>query len=166
MSQEVTINFSDLLGGLEKERVVPSMYRGLIWTGFSYAHELFLKKTYPNSGYMTSFMSGGSSHVAFFNEEALIDCQHSNETFTLISLTACAAWNDDLKITITGHRNSIETKMHTTTLLFGQPQLILLHWKDIDNVTFEPSGGIAHPGTGTSALPYVVVTQLTIGSLD
>jgi hypothetical protein len=86
--------------------------------------------------------------------------------FTLISLTACAAWNDNLELTIRGHRNSIQTNTHTTTLLFGKPGLIVLNWKDIDKVTFKSSGGTAHPGSGESAWLNVIITQLTINSSD
>jgi len=86
--------------------------------------------------------------------------------FTLISFTACAASKDHLHLSITGHQNSIEIDTHTTTLLFGKPQLILLNWKDIDKITFKPSGGTAHPGTGRPAGLHVVITQLTIDPHD
>jgi hypothetical protein len=107
-------------------------------------------------------MSGGSPHIAYFGKEASISVEHSDKTFTLISFTACAAWNDDMQLTITGHRNSIEIDMHTTTLLFGKPQLILLNWKDIDKITFKPFGGILHRGSSGPGL-HVVITQITIG---
>jgi len=120
----------------------------------------------PTSGYVTSFTPGGSPHIAYIAEGASISVENSGETFTLISFTACAAWNDDLQLTIAGHRNSIEINKHTTILLFGKPQLILLNWKDIDKVTFKPSGGTAHPGTGVSSGLQVVITQLTTGPRD
>ena len=134
------------------------------WTGISYAHELYVKESHPKSGYVTAFMPGGSPHIAFFKEEASISAEDSNETFTLVSLTACAAWNDDLQLTITGYRNSTQINTHTTTLLFGKPQLILLQWKDIDKITFKSSGGTMHPGIGaTVTSTQVVITQLKIG---
>ena len=111
-------------------------------------------------------MPGSSPHIAFFLEEASINAEQADKAFTLISVSACAAWNDDLKLTIKGSRNSIETSTHTATLLSGKAQLILLQWKDIDKVTFEPSGGTAHPGTGSTQGLHVVITQVTIGPQD
>jgi len=163
---KVTIKFDDLPSAEKEQKLIATNYRKLKWTGISYAHELLLKKNFPKSGYATSFMPGGSPHIAYFGIEASISVEHSDKTFTLISFTACAAWNDDLQLTITGHRNSIQTNTHTTTLIFGQPQLVLLQWENIDKVTFKPSGGTAHPGTDQSALLNVIITQLTILSLD
>jgi hypothetical protein len=166
MSQEVTIKFDDLPKVVGDWINIPSTYRELKWTGIFYGHESFLKTNCPNSGYVTSFTPGGSPHIAYFGEEASIDVEHSEKMFTLISLTACAAWNDNLELTIRGHRNSIQNNTHTTTLLFGKPGLIVLNWKDIDKVTFKSSGGTAHPGSGESAWLNVIITQLTINSSD
>jgi hypothetical protein len=163
--RKTRITFEDLPSAEEKSKLIPSKYRELKWTGISYGHKLRLEKEHPKSGYVTSFMPGGSPHIAYFKEEASISVEHSDKTFTLISFTACAAWNDHLHLSITGHRNSIEIDTHTTTLLFGKPQLILLNWKDIDKITFKPSGGTAHPGSDRSNL-NVVIAQLTIGPHD
>jgi hypothetical protein len=164
--RQAKITFDDLPSAVEEEKAVPSTYRRLKWTEISYGHELFLKKSYPKSGYATAFIPGGSPHIAFFAKEASISFEHFWKKFTLISLTACAAWTDDLQLTITGYRNSIEINAHTTILLFGKPQLILLQWKNIDKVIFQPFGGITHPGSGDSGATYVAITQLTIGPLD
>jgi hypothetical protein len=139
----------------------------LKWTKFYYGHELYWKKERPNSGYVTAFTNGCGPHIAFFKDEASIAVERPNAIFTFVSVTACAAWNDDLQLTITGHRNSTQINTHTATLLFGQPQLILLQWKNIDTITFKSSGGIKHPGAGSGAGgPQVVITQLTIDLLD
>jgi len=164
--KKASITFDDLPSAEEANKVIPSVYRDLKWTEIYYTHELLLKKQYPKSGYITAFMPGSSPHVAYFCKEASISVEHSHKTFTFVSVTACAAWNDDLQLSITGHRNAIQTNTHRTTLLFGKPQLILLNWKNIDKVTFTSSGGTAHPGSGGSALIHVAITQLTVGSLD
>jgi hypothetical protein len=164
--RQAKITFDDLPSAVEGQKAVPSTYRRLKWTRIDYAHELFLKKNYPNTGYVTTFIPGGSPHIAYLNKEASISVERPDGTFTLISLTACAAWNDDLQLTITGYRNSIQINTHTTTLLFGKAQLILLQWKNIDKVIFKPFGGIAHPGSGGSTKLHVVITQLTIGPVD
>ncbi len=166
MSQEVTIKFDDLPSAIEGEKAVPRTYRGLKWPGIGYAHKSFLKKNYPNSGYVTAFIPEGSPHIAYLDKEASISVERLGETFTLISLSTCAAWNDDLQLIITGYRNSIQINTHTATLLFGKPQRILLQWKNIDKVIFQPFGGIAHPGSGSSTFLHAVITQLTIGALD
>jgi hypothetical protein len=163
---QAKITFDDLPSAAEEVKAVPSTYRGVKWAGIGYAHELFLKKNHPNSGYVTAFLPGGSPHIAYFSKEASISVERSDGTCNLISLTACAGWNDDLQLIITGYRNSIQINTHTTILLFGKPQLILLQWKNIDKVIFQPFGGIAHPGSGSSTFLHAVITQLTIGLLD
>jgi hypothetical protein len=160
------ITFDDLPSTVGVTKTIPSTYRGLKWTELSYAHELFWKNKHPKSGYVTAFTSGCGPHIAFFKDEASIAIERPNETFTFVSVTACAAWNDDLQLTITGHRNSTQINTHTATLLFGQPQLILLQWKNIDTITFKSSGGTAHPETGPGTGSQVVITQLTIDLLN
>ncbi len=158
--RQARITFDDLPSAAENVKAIPNTYRRLKWTGIVYAHELWLKKNHPNSGLATFFMPGGSPHIAYFADEASINVEHPGGTFTLVSLTACAAWNDDLQLTIIGYRNSVHTNTYTATLLFGIPQLILLQWKNIDNVIFKPAGGTLHPGSGGFASTHVVITQL------
>jgi hypothetical protein len=160
------ITFEDLPSAEDGNKVIPTVYRDLKWTGIAYGHELFLKKEHPKSGYMTSFISGGSPQIAFFSKEASVSVEHVHKTFTFVSVTSCAAWNDDMQLTVTGHRNSVQTNTHTTTLLFGKPKLILLNWKNINKVIFTPSGGTAHPESGGSTQLQTVITQLTIDLLD
>ncbi len=136
------------------------------WTDLSYAHKSYLKNKHPDSGYVTDFTTGCGPHIAFFKDKASIAIERPNETFTFISVTACAAWNDNLQLTITGHRNSTQINTHTTTLLFGQPQLILLQWKNIDTINFKSFGGTAHPGNGEGSGSHVMITQLTIDLLN
>jgi len=164
--KKASITFDDLPSAEEANKVIPSAYRDLKWTEIYYTHELLLKKQYPKSGYITAFMPGSSPHVAYFCKEASISVENSDKTFTFVSVTACAALKDDLQLTVTGYRNSIQTNTHTTTLLFGKPQLILLNWKNIDKVTFTPSGGTAHPDNVEWTGLHVVITQLTVGPLD
>ncbi len=144
---------------------MPNKYRGLKWTKISYIHESFAIERYPESGYTTSFTPGGSLHIAFFNEEASISIEPPNETFTLISLSASAAWYDNLKLAITGYRNSIEVHYYSIVLLFGRPQRIALQWKNIDKVIFKPSGGTAHLRGDELSGTYVALTQLVIDDL-
>ncbi|CAF1062554.1 unnamed protein product [Rotaria sp. Silwood1] len=57
-------------------------------------------------------------------------------------------------------------KKHTIILLFGKPQFILLHWKDIDKITFESSGGTAHPDSDNRLGSQVILTQITIDTFE
>jgi surface antigen len=159
----MTITFDDLPSAAEETKWVPNKYNGFNWTKIVYMEKSYAMETYPKSGYVSSFMPGGSSHIAFFNEEAVISSEESNETFTLVSLTACAAWNDNLHLTISGYRNSIQVNTHTSTLIFGKPQVIILLWRNIDKITFQPSGGTLHQANKElESDTHCILTQLTI----
>jgi hypothetical protein len=163
---KVTIMFDDLPNAIEDTKYIPDIYKRLKWNKISYMHELYAIKNRSNSGYVSAFTVGGSPHIAYFSEEGSISVEYLNETFTFISLVACAAWNDDLQLIITGYRNSTQINIRTPILLFGQPQLIVLQWKNIDRVVFTSSGGTPHPGGRDAGGSQVVLTQLTISQLD
>jgi hypothetical protein len=161
-----SITFEGLASAAQNLLVMPNKYKGLKWTKISYIHELYAIKKYPQSGYVTSFLPGGSLHIAYFTEAASISVEPPNETFTLVSFLASAAWNDDLQLNITAYRGLTEVNNHNISLLFGRPQLINLQWKNIDKVAFKASGGTAHPGSGEGAGTHVALTQLTIDDLS
>jgi hypothetical protein len=164
LTREV-ITFEGLSSAINNLLLMPNNYRGLKWTKIYYMHELFAIKKYPKSGYVTSFTPGGSLHIAFFNAEASISIEPPHEAFTLVSLSASAAWNDDLQLAITAYRNSIEIHYHNIVLLFGRPQRISLQWKNIDKVILKSSGGTANSGTGQQAEAHVALTQLIIDNM-
>ena len=158
-----TINFSDLPDAAAKVKAIPTTYQGMRWTGISYMHKDYAEAKYPKSGYLGAFILEGSSHVAYFKEQGSLSVQSANSIFTLVSITACAAWNDGLELTITGHRESRQTDIHTVILLYGKPQMILLQWENIDKVVFKSDGGTPHPESGgTATSTQVVLTQLMI----
>ncbi|CAF3980570.1 unnamed protein product [Rotaria sp. Silwood1] len=157
------ITFHDLPISADQQRSIPNMYRRLEWVNMCYVNELFFKIRHTTSGYTTSFMAGGSRNIAFFEQKASVSVARPNEKFTFFSVAACAAWNDNLQLTITGHRNSIEINTHTEILLFGKPKPILLFWENLDKITLESSGGTAHPMSGGGNWTHVLVAQLTIG---
>jgi hypothetical protein len=163
---KVTIIFDDLPSATEDGKWIPEDYRRLKWNKISYMHLSYGLKAHPTSGYVTAFMPGGSPHIAYFCDEGSISTEHLNQIFTFISLIACAAWNDDVELIITGYRDSTQINTHTLILVFGQPQLILLQWKNIDRIEFRSSGGMPHPGGRDSGGTQVVITPLTIGQPD
>lgn len=160
------ITFDDLPLVNDETKRIPLVYRGLKWNNIRYGSELYLKKRHPKSGYLTCFTVGSSPNIAFFKDDVSIGVVNRNEKINLFSLTACAAWNDDLQLNIVGYRNSMEINRYTTTLLFGKPQFILLHWKEIEKISLKSYGGTAHPDCGGTAATHIILTQLTVGPVD
>jgi hypothetical protein len=132
-------------------------------------NEPYAAKNYSKSGYAAVFQPGSSANIIFSGKKASIGTSRSNETFTLISVHVCAAWNDSLKLAITGHRNSGRVQTHTSTLLFGKPQPILLTWANIDKVIFKSFGGTLHqpaPRRPLAANHHFILIQLTLEPTD
>ncbi|CAF0985793.1 unnamed protein product [Rotaria sp. Silwood1] len=165
MIKKTKVTFNDLPEAITGTKWISNIYNGLHWTYIYYANELYWKKMHPKSGYITSLIPGSSPNIAYFKDSALITVGSPNTKFTFVSVTACAAWKDDLELTITGHRNFIEINTHTTKLLFGKLQFILLYWEDVDKIMFKSSGGTAHPLVSGHAGSDVVLNQVTICSL-
>jgi hypothetical protein len=158
-----TINFGDLPDATAAGRPIPPIYQGMRWTGICYMHKEYAGTKHRNSGYPGAFISNGSSHVAYFRDDVTLSSRSTYDVFTLVSMTACAAWKDGLELIITGHRESRQTDVHTVILLFGKPQTILLQWENIDKVVFKSSGGTPHPDTGgEDSSTQVAITQLVL----
>jgi hypothetical protein len=156
-------NFSDLPTAVDAVKAIPDIYQGIRWSGIAYIHKEYVSAKHPDSGYAGAFIPNGSSHIAWFRNEGSLSAQSADEVFTLVSVTACAAWNDDMQLIITAYRESTETDMHIVTLLFGKPQTTLLQLENIDKVLFEASGGTLHPHSGgTASTAIVILTQLTL----
>ncbi|CAF3210251.1 unnamed protein product [Rotaria sp. Silwood2] len=163
---KMRITFDDLPIGADRSQLIPNIYSGFKWANIGYGNELFWKIKCPKSGYATSFIAGGSRNIAFFKDFGSIGVENPKKTINFVSVTACAAWNDDLHLIITGYRNFIEVNRNTTTLLFGKPELILLHWKDIDKITLKSYGGTAHSTNDRATGSQVVLTQFAISQVD
>jgi hypothetical protein len=133
------ITFADIPNASMEPTVLATIYRNLKWSNINYVHERYTTEKYADSGYVTAFIPGGSSYIAFSNSSASISVENEEEVFGILSLWACAAWNDDLKLIITGHRKSMQIHKQTSTLLRGKPCLIQLCWTDIDMIKFQPS---------------------------
>ncbi|CAM4953960.1 unnamed protein product [Rotaria socialis] len=164
--KEMKITFDDLPLTTDETKRMPIVYRGLKWNNMKYGYELYLSKKHPKSGYINCFTPGSSPNIAFFKDDVSFGVVTRNDSITFYSLTACAAWNDDLQLTITGYRGSVEINRHTVTLLFGKPQFILLNWKDVEKIILKSAGGTAHPDSGGLSATHVILTQLTIGPAD
>jgi hypothetical protein len=157
------ITFGDIPNASMTLAALPTNYKNLKWTGFYSMHEEHAKKDYPDSGWTTVFMPDGSPYIVFSSSSASISVDNENILFGVVSLEACAAANDNLQLTITGYRKSTQVKTHTSTLLFGKPQLIQLHWTDIGMIKFQSSGGSQHPGCRHNG-SHFILNCLTISS--
>jgi hypothetical protein len=158
----MTITFNDLPHVNETSQF-PDIYKGLRWTQFRYINKAYALEKHPKSGYVTACISEASPYIIWSCKESEVCSGRRDETFTLISLTAYAAWNDNLQLTITGYRNSIQVNNCTITLLYGKPQRIVFGWKNVDQVIFEPSGGTPHSASSRSySSSHFVLSQLTI----
>ncbi|CAF1233775.1 unnamed protein product [Adineta steineri] len=151
----VTITFHNLMNSYSKRGACPELYRGLKWSGFEYMYESYARMKHANSGYVYAFQSTDSSCIIFSSSHASISVDPPNEVFSVLALTACAAWIDNLQLTITGHRNSIKIKNHISALRFGKPQEIILGWTDIDMLTFESSREIRPSETPNSGNQFI-----------
>jgi hypothetical protein len=132
-------------------------------------NESYAAKNDSKSGFEAVFQPGCSTYIVFSGQKATIGTSRLHEAFTLISLHSCAAWNDGLKLTITGHRNSERVQTHTATLLFGKPQAIYLRWENIDKVIFESFVRRFYQPAPMYALPsnhHFILTQLTLERVD
>jgi hypothetical protein len=157
-----TLTFNDL-PLVNEPSYFPEVYNDLKWTQFYYSNKSHVIKNRPNSGYVTAFVPDTSPHLVWSYKESTINTQCLGETFSLVSLTTYAAWNDNLQLTIRGYRNFTQVNMCSITLLFGKPQRILLGWTNLDQVLFEPSGGSPHQGSGRyHSSPHFVLNQLII----
>lgn len=154
--KNVTITFDNLTYSSSKRGCFPESYKGLKWAGFEFMHDSYARTKHTNSGYTNAFVSVNNLYIAFSRSGASISVEPPNETFSVLTLTACAAWNDDLQLTITGYRNSIELKTHTSLLLYGKPQEIILGWTDIDKLTFESSGGTPHSANSIAGNQFIL----------
>ncbi|CAF4070998.1 unnamed protein product [Rotaria magnacalcarata] len=154
------ITFNDLPMADEKSNFIPDMYRGLEWNNIYYIQRLHLEKNLLKNVHVPSLTASNSPHVALFSGKASISAENVNGIFTFISLTVYGAWNDNMQLLITGHRNSILVSKYTTVVLWCKPQLILLNWRDIDKVILQPLRGTRHPENGATIGKCNRVSQL------
>lgn len=118
---------------------LPRIYRNLVWDNINCVHKQYLKGKYSSNGYLTAATHTDSAYVAFTNSSASISVKKKGNTFDIISLWMCAAWIENLSVTITGYRKSLQIYGQTVILPCGQPSLIQLCWKEIDMLKFEPA---------------------------
>lgn len=158
----MTSTFDDLPHTAESSPF-PELYMGLKWSQFRYTNKLHALEKHPKSGYVVSGVIPISPYIVWSNKEAEISSVRTGETFSLISLTTYAAWNENLQLTITGYHKSCEMHSCSIGLAFGKPQRIVFGWKNLDQIVFEPFGGSPRSDSGRSVSSlHFVISQLTI----
>lgn len=154
----MTIRFDDLPSAAKQIKVIPSIYRGLRWNQICYTDKSYMTNNYPENGYAACFTNGNGPHLAFFEDEASISVENTNEIFNFISLDVCAIGQEYLQLTIIGQRNSLQINTHRVVLRFGKPQNILLEWNNIDKIIFKSSDAIRN----RQSVPWTDNTQTAI----
>jgi hypothetical protein len=154
------ITFNDIPDASMTYGTFSTNYKRLRWTNFSYMHEQYAKLNYPDKGYATAFTSNGSPYIVWSSSSALISVERDKQVFGVVSLEACAVYNDNVKLTVTGHRNSSRVYTHIPTLLFGKLETFELCWTDIDTIKFESVGGT--PRRELNGGPHFLLASLTV----
>ena len=127
---------------------IPNGYGGLNWNTMSY---LNAPSHSPNSGYNNNRVSG--DYVAF-NLNALT-ATVSNGQFTFNGAWFGAAWNDNLRLTIKGFNNGMETHSHNSTVQYTAPTWIGLNWA-VDELRISSAGGVDHGGDNGSGTHFTM----------
>ena len=125
---------------------VPSGYYGLDWIN----EYIIEPNNRSDSGYITALSSG--RYVGFNgNGEPMsigVGMPTLFQTFHIKSFVACAAWNTDLQLSMTGERLGVIVYNQTVILQVRSATNVVLDWNNIDNIKFETSGGIPMPNHG------------------
>jgi hypothetical protein len=156
----MTITFDDIPDASITIGTIPMSYKKLRWINFSYMHEQYAKLNYPDKGYATVFTPTGSQYIVWSSSSASINVDRDQQVFGVVSFEACAVYNDSVKLTIMGYRNSKLLYTHISTLLFGKLESIELCWTDIDTLKFESTGGT--PRFKLNEGPHFLLTSITV----
>jgi hypothetical protein len=124
----------DLLKG-SGEKPIPSGWGSFHWsTDFWWLNPA---QDLPGSGYQYGMVS--PPNVAYNADAANVSFRR-NTPFELVSFDLTAAWNNGLKVTVTGFRKGVQVDSTTFTVNASGPTLETLNW-DVNRVTFHSFGG-------------------------
>lgn len=135
------LDFEDLPGTnpITDQNSVPSNYSDFTWTNFK---ALVPSIVYPNSGFMT-VVAIGSGRFAVYNDlgRTASIASRPQRRFHVKSFLATGAWNNNLRLLITGSR--LGFIVHTTNVILQatSASIINLDWPNIDRINLTSSGG-------------------------
>ncbi|CAF1262661.1 unnamed protein product, partial [Didymodactylos carnosus] len=115
---------------------VPDGYGNFLWTNARYMNAFYHN---PLAGYYTVLCSG--EYILYADSTFIIQTITNGTTFALSSLFACAAWNDNLLVTIQGELSGTVIQRTTVTIQPFTRTLVNLYWSSIDTVILTTSGG-------------------------
>jgi hypothetical protein len=130
------ITFDTLSGGEVK---IPNGYANLQWDNFFTVNG----ETYNKSGYQAGVVS--KNNVAFNAYGEPADVYVDSGSFTPIWAYLTAAWNDNLKVQVTGYLHGRMVFSHTYTLSATKPTLCIFG-ATVDELDFDSYGGTFHAG--------------------
>ena len=164
-----TLTFDNLPNPGFKSAAVANGYGGLTWSNFNYVNA---EEEATNGAGMGGYNYGDvTAPDIALNGGGAQAAVSSATPFEFNSGYFTAAWNNGLKITLTGYLNGVQVDQTTFTVSTRAPTLVTLNWADVTSVTFASSGGTnaGYRGWGEEfALDNMTITPSldTIGRID
>jgi hypothetical protein len=161
-----TLTFDDLPAPGYLGVAVTNGYGGLMWNNFGYLN--VVQEANGGAGLNGYNYGDVSSPDVAMNEGGARASFSSATPFEFNSGYFTAAWNNGLRITITGFLNGIQVDRATFTVSAHSPTLMTFDWGDVTSVSFSSSGGTnaGYRGFGEEfALDDLVITP-TAGPSD
>jgi len=127
---------------------IPNGYGGFQWDPSFYVMDAATYFVNP-SGYLNGLVSG--RNVAYNAYHQDVSFWVASGTFTLNGLYLTGAWNDGLKVDITGYLGSSAVYTATVVVNANAPTRVVLNWSGVDKVGFHSYGGVnaGYNGVGT-----------------
>jgi hypothetical protein len=137
-TQAAVITFDDL-PSVEFADVINNGYQGFTWNWFNYIDKFAL----PNTGFEKGVVSG--NHAAYNDFAATATTSGNLFDFNGAYLTG--AWNDGLKIEVTGILGGVASYSKTVMVNTAHAQWFDFNFFEIDSLSFFAYGGTRNPNT-------------------
>jgi hypothetical protein len=134
-----TLTFNDLPDPGYKGAAVANGYGGLTWDNFNYVN--VQEEENDGTGLAGYNYGDVSAPNVALNGGGALAAVSSATPFEFNSGYFTAAWNNGLRITLTGYLNGVQVDQTTFTVSAHAPTLVTLNWGDLTSVTFASSGG-------------------------
>lgn len=161
---KVTITFEALVENERQQNSyypMPSHFADFTWHNAAFMAKKCARKSFSNTGFDTAFQQDRKCAVFNFGCRPLTIWKKES-TFTILSFEATCAFQDNVKLTVTGRRNKATIQSSVFTLRFSKVQTLHLRWKDLDELEFFPTDG-TQLSTSTDTDRHVVLTALCFG---
>ncbi len=145
--------------GLGDDSTVPYGYGGFAWSEFFFSMDTSLYS--GPSGYHNGLVSG--QNVAFSAYEQDVFFGLDSGFFDLKSLYLTAAWDNGLKVAITGHR--LGSVVYSTEVIVDTtaPTQLVLNWAGVDKVSFHSEPGVPAGYSGYGK--HFVIDDIEVNSV-